>query len=587
MTLWLILITINNINMAQLHHLLISHFRGIECFECVFNKGITCIIGRGDSGKSTILDAIGLCFSQSWSIHLNDSDFFNTDTTNPIIIEGTVIDLPQDLIDKFSDHIRGVTLDGHVIDDMESEDAHTAQLALTVQLKVGRDLEPIWSVISNHGIEPSMIKATDRSKMNVFQLSDYTDRHFSLNKGNPLYSLYKELNNGEELDDDNRVLDVIRDAKEAFDNSVGNKFDSLIDRVKTEALKLGISLNEMKAMLDHRDIAISENKVSIHENGIPLRLKGKGSKRIVSLAIQLAVTRPAGVILIDEIEQGLEPDRVQHLVNELAKNTDKQVIMTTHSSNVIVEVPCESVYIKRSNNNSLLRVDRELQNCIRKNPEVFFATKVIVCEGVTEIGLCRAINKWRMKNGKLSAACNGVRFADGGGNSLKNYVVGFNQLKYDTALFCDSDPQGDEINKLKPKFKNDGINVVDCETGLSIEGQIFKDAPWIIVKELLKVYAERLLDEKHSESIEEAYKSIFDSITSKMSTKPQWSDKWYENESQDLRESIAAISGKKSWFKRIDLGEKVGDCILLHYSELEENCHLKKEIDDLSGWMDS
>jgi predicted ATP-dependent endonuclease of OLD family len=54
--------------MAKLERLIIKHFRGIENFEQRFKGGITCIIGRGDSGKSTILDAISYVFSQSWGV---------------------------------------------------------------------------------------------------------------------------------------------------------------------------------------------------------------------------------------------------------------------------------------------------------------------------------------------------------------------------------------------------------------------------------------------------------------------------------------------------------------------------------------
>lgn len=46
--------------MAKLRFLKISHFRGIKIFEQTFLDGITCIIGRGDSCKSTILDAISI-----------------------------------------------------------------------------------------------------------------------------------------------------------------------------------------------------------------------------------------------------------------------------------------------------------------------------------------------------------------------------------------------------------------------------------------------------------------------------------------------------------------------------------------------
>ena len=63
--------------MAVLHRLSIKNFRGIKDFDQVFGAGLTCIIGRGDSGKSTILDAINYTFSSSWGIHFNDSDFYN------------------------------------------------------------------------------------------------------------------------------------------------------------------------------------------------------------------------------------------------------------------------------------------------------------------------------------------------------------------------------------------------------------------------------------------------------------------------------------------------------------------------------
>ena len=570
--------------MAQLYHLSVKHFRGLEDFEQIFSKGITCIIGRGDSGKSTILDAISYVFCSSWSLHLNDSDFTGCDTSSPIIIEGTVVDAPPDLVEKFRKHIRGVGKDGRLIDDMESADAVTAQPALTIQLKVGKDLEPTWSVVSYHGEEPSIIKAADRGKLNVFAVSDYTDRHFSLNKGNPLYSLYKQLNDGAIPDDENKVLDVVREAKTAFDASINNKFDAVINKLKEEASFLGITLNDMKAMLDHKDIAISENKVSIHENGVPFRLKGKGSKRLLSLAIQLSLTNPSGVILIDEIEQGLEPDRAQHLVSVLSRHTDKQVIITTHSSNVIVEIPCESLFIMRSGAKSLLHVEGELQGSIRKNPEAFFAEKVLVCEGATEVGICRAINKWRQESGKTSAASKGVRFADGEGRHLDEYVVGFRNLSFTTGLFCDSDD--DDINKQKQVFVSQGIELIDSDSKNAIENQVFKDVSWATVKELIPIAIQKVMADD-GKSQEEAEESVFSSTNARLINKMASIDNWYDKENNELRIALGETAKKKEWYKRQSYGESLGRIVLKHYDELAEGCKLKKEIDAISNWIDA
>lgn len=569
--------------MAKLRHLKINNFRGIKSFEQSFSDGITCVIGRGDSCKSTILDAIAYAFAQSWSLRLNDSDFYMCNASLPIVIEGVVSDVPDDLVVKYNNHLRGITADGQLIDDMESDEAVDAKEVLTIRLTIERDLEPSWEVVSYNGIEPSIIKATDRGKLNVYTVSDYTDRHFSLNKGNPLYSLYRQLNGEPMPDNENYVLDVMRDAKKAFDTNIDNRFDVVIEKVKTVAAELGITLNEMKAMLDHRDIAISENKVSIHEDGIPFRLKGKGSKRLLSLAIQLALTQPSGIILIDEIEQGLEPDRVQHLVSKLSKYTDKQVIITTHSSNVIVEIPCTSLFVLRKGESCLQHVEDEMQGSIRKNPEAFFAKKVLVCEGATEVGFCRSLNQFRINANNPSAACKGVRFADGSGNEMTKYVVGFNKLSYPTALFCDSDCN--DINNRKQEFKNAGIKIIDCEESNSIEQQVFKDAPWVVVKKLIQI-AIKKVEEDNGISSEDAKKIVFDSTNTHLQNKMAQMGNSYENESVELRQALGAAAKKKEWYKRQSYGELMGGCILTHYSELTEDCRLKSIIDSLLTWID-
>lgn len=572
--------------MAKLEHLRINHFRGIENFEQRFDTGITCIIGRGDSGKSTILDAIAYLFAQSWSIRLNDSDFYSCDTSQPIIIEGTVTGFPEEFLKKYDNHLRGITPEGVIVEDMESPDAVEAEPALSIRLTVGKDLEPQWTVVSYNGVEPTVIKAVDRGELNVFAVSDYTDRHFSMNKGNPLYSLYKQLNGTAFEDTDNAVLDVVRNAKAAFDAKVGDSFDAVIGKVKEIAGQLGITLNEMKAMLDHRDIAINENKVSIHEDGIPFRLKGKGSKRLLSLAIQLALTEPSGVILIDEIEQGLEPDRVMHLVNVLAKKTDRQIIITTHSNNVMVEIPCSSLYVMRNGARGLLHVAGDLEGCIRKMPEAFFAARVLVCEGATEVGFCKAINTKRIAEGRISASCKGVCFADGTGNNLAAYAPGFRELNYPTALFCDSDAK--DINEKKSEFREKGVEVIDSEDKFSIEEQIFKDVSWDTVKELIPLAIQKMI-EVDEKTPEDAEQSVFDCTNSFLNNSMTDKQGWYDNESPELRKALGktAKKGTMEWYKRQDYGEKMGNVIMAHYGELAEGCRLKEEIDIISNWMDA
>ncbi len=45
--------------------------------------GINCLIGPGDSGKSSILDAIDLCLGARRNIQFTDADFHLLDVENP------------------------------------------------------------------------------------------------------------------------------------------------------------------------------------------------------------------------------------------------------------------------------------------------------------------------------------------------------------------------------------------------------------------------------------------------------------------------------------------------------------------------
>ena len=164
--------------------------------------------------------------------------------------------------------------------------------------------------------------------------------------------------------------------------------------------------------------------------------------------------------------------------------------MTTHSRDVIVELDTSDIFIMGKNASELIVIENSLQGCIRKNPEAFFANRIIVCEGATEIGICRAINHFRVNNGKKNASFLGVRFADGTGSNIIDYCKGFNISGFEVCLFCDSDCN--DINSKKKILKDLNIEVFDCEQELAIENQVFKDLPWNAIKELIDfVVAER------------------------------------------------------------------------------------------------
>jgi len=557
--------------MATLHSIRIKNFRGIKEFEQKFKNGLICIIGRGDSGKSTVLDAIAYVLSSSWNINFYDSDFYNCQIEYPIEIEATLKNLPDTVLAKYKLYVRGITKDETIIDDMEIDDAHDADTAITIRLTVTKELEPKWEVISYRGQEPLVISANDRVKLNTFTISDYSDKHFSLNKGNSLYSLHKRL---EEIveDEENIILDILRQAKTDIDNGISTKFENVIKEIKNVSSKLGVSIGNLSATVDYRDMFFKENKVCLHEESIPLRLKGKGTKKIISLAIQIAVANPNGIILIDEIEQGLEPDRVKHVVSILKDCANFQIFFTTHSRDVIVELTTADLFIMKKGAKRFLSVEPELQGCVRKNPEAFFAKRIIVCEGATEIGICRALNNYLEKKGEKSLAYLGIVLADGTGSNMIQYTKEFKSLGFDVCLLCDSDDKA--INDQK--FELNEVKIIHCKDGYAIEQQLFTDLPYESVIKMIEHLIENNFVDSHS---------MYDNIYAKQDNKPPYSIDWYKNEITNIRHLLGNNAKKNGWYKKIDSGENIGEILFDVFDTLDETKKIKQMFQELINWI--
>lgn len=568
--------------MAKIHSISIKNFRGLKFFEETFKSNFVCIIGRGDSCKSTILEAISCVLSPAWNLSFHDNDFYKCNTDNPIEIEATVKDLPPALIkeSKFGLYVRGIHPVSAKIEDELEDDYH---IALTIKLIINRDLEPKWFVTNKRQTEPKLISANDRATINMFMVSDYVDRHFSWNKGNPLYSLLKrELSQEDELEEDQDVvIEAMREAKMTIDNHRFSKFDNVTKLVKSSTLKLGMDITNTKSTIDFKDINIKDGKLCLHDDQVPFRMKGKGSKRLISIGIQTAIADQGGIILIDEIEQGLEPDRARHLAAILKSMANGQIFITTHSRDVLVELTTENLFLMKLGADKFVGFDASLQGCLRRNPEAFFAHKVVICEGPTEVGICRALNNYRIANGKVNAAFLGVHFADGTGNQMLTYSKGFKVSGFPVCLFCDSDDK--TVNPDKAGLKSLGVEVVDWEEMDCLEVAIFKYLQFNQTKALIKLASKIEHEEDSSSTTEQLEAIIWDSIKANFNSLSR--DVFdTEKDSVELRIAMGLSANKKKWFKTHSKGEILGNFILAHYDQISEQ-KLKMRLDAISTFI--
>ncbi len=555
----------------------IKNFRGIKTFkQSFYNKKLICLIGRGDSGKSTILDAISYALSPSWNIPFNDNDFYNGDTSIPITIDISII-LPDNFLpeDKYGLYMRGWDPTNNTISNELKEEF---ERILTIRLEVADDLEPHWYVYNECQEETKKdINNKDRAKLNCFMVSDYLEKHFTWGSGTPLYAISK--GNMDLSEYNSQFIKPIRDAVDKINE---NDFDTLnkcfTDSISSEL----ISTANTKTKLEARDIHFSINKLSLHdENGVPYRLKGKGSKRLLSTTIQLATAKNGGITLIDEIEQGLEPDRVKKLVNLIkttAINTNSQIFITTHSNNVITELGADNIFIIRRDSKEGIQtakeVSIELNNVVRACSEAFFARKVIVCEGKTEVGICRAMDSYLGEIDNHVMSYYGCVAIEGNGSTFAKYSKSFKDLGFEILTFCDSDR---DCSPSKDELSNNGIKLCDCEEGNSIEKQVFKDLPYSTIKEIV----DYVIKEKY-DSDENSF------IASAKANNTAFPDNWKEYDDNGLvRKTLANLSAVKEWFKRIDRGEELGKIIFRYFKNLSDETHLKQQLNQIIRWVKS
>jgi predicted ATP-dependent endonuclease of OLD family len=233
---------------------------------------------------------------------------------------------------------------------------------------------------------------------------------------------------------------------------------------------------------------------------------------------------------------------------------------------VLVELDATDVFLKKEGVNKLFTFNGDFQGCLRKNPNAFFARRVIVCEGATEVGICRALNDHRINNERDNLELLAISLVDGTGNAFVDYCLNFKEAGFDVCAFCDSDD--DKINLRKAELVQKDVEIIDCRDDNAIEQQLFNDLPWDKVMSLLK-YAIEVRGEQ----------SIYDQLSIK--SLEELSDSM-ENR---CKIGMKAKNNDNAWFKNIQHGEELGRTWFESLDEIE-GTRLKEEYDALMTWID-
>ncbi|WP_439526933.1 ATP-dependent nuclease [Roseovarius mucosus] len=390
--------------------LAIRNFRGVQELDWLPSAGMNFILGGGDSGKTTVLEAVDLLFSPSTAFNVSETDYWMRETANIITVEAVVrlgaeIDINTQPSMAYPWHWDGKEA---VVPNNNEENGENDEV-YRFRFTANDQQETSWEIVQPDG---SMIRFSVGLRRQIGLVSlpsdDRNDKDLRLVYGSALDrhigdpSLRSRIGKqvaGINLQDE--LSDKAKHALAALDTKFEEK--ALPSGVSIGlASSRGVSIGALVSLLAHKSEGIQ----------LPLASWGAGTRRLASLEIGAANTNAPSFVTVDEIERGLEPYRLRQFLADLIKQ-DGQKFVTTHSPIAIAAAPEAHLWYMDSSGR-LGSLPPDLVGKQQKHdPETFLSRVAVIAEGVTEVGFLNHFLELALGCAPLN---HGIRVCDGHGN---------------------------------------------------------------------------------------------------------------------------------------------------------------------------
>lgn len=578
----------------RLRRIDIENFRGIKSasWRLPSDRRFFALIGPGDATKTTILTAIERALHDRAGLSVLDTDFFGAAVDEPLRIRVAVDDLPNELIamDAFGGFLSGIDEDGEWTHDPADE----SERCVIVEFFVEADLEPIWQsyrppLDGMDDEDPYPIRARHRAKMTAYRIDDRVDAHLRWSRTSSLGKLTASGN-----DTRATLTHAGRKAREAAAEAVTDSLKQLAQEVQTQVQAIGTTrFGGLRPGLD-MSLTNTKGNLALFDGDIPLTSFGLGTRRLTGAATQQLANQGTTTLLVDEIEHGLEPHRLVHLLRHLrTSDAFAQVFVTTHSPTVLMHLEPEDLVMVRSSGGvtDLKPLDEpaDLRPLLKSSPEAFLARRILINEGKTEYGVVlEHLDEWdgAIESDAVPSAALGVVAIEGnGGTGSASRALQFLNLGYDVVLFIDSDDRN--ANTLADQVAAEGGAVIRWRGDHSIETAVCAE----LTEAGLTAFIESAIEVAGDpDSARMAYTNALvangapDSSagveTLDVST---WAVAGIDlDQARDIVGKTAKGKNKdkdKGWFKRVDKGRRLGRFIL-ESTDLEGG-EVKAKIDAL------
>lgn len=319
-------------NAPVLYHLKIDRFRCIKTLSWSPTKGVNLILGGGDVGKTTILDAIGLLFSPTNPTTISDTDYNDRNVAAGFVIEAVISLPPETEINHQTKPSWPWEWNGSdaVVPTIEGDGVLKGEPVYRVRVRGTEDLELLHEIVQPDGAADNLSVGLRRS-IGLVRISgdDRNDRDLRLLQGSALDRLLSDkalrsrMASGlAKTDVKEQLLDDKKQALKSLD---------LVFKEKDLPSDLDLAITGSQGMSVTALIGLTAKRGDVQ---LSIACWGAGTRRFAALAIAKQNQGEAPITLVDEVERGLEPYRQQALLDSL-QSSKSQSFVTTHSPKAI------------------------------------------------------------------------------------------------------------------------------------------------------------------------------------------------------------------------------------------------------------
>tara|TARA_R110000772_G_scaffold64081_2_gene143267 strand:- start:1926 stop:3701 length:1776 start_codon:yes stop_codon:yes gene_type:complete len=400
---------------AIIRQLSIERFRGIKEVEWKPSEGVNLLLGGGDIGKTTVLDAIALLLSPTNSFTLSEADYWQKKSDDGFLIRAFVslpasTDINQQRALNWPWEWNGEEALVPALDGGDGDLFDTTDAVYCLQARGTPELELVWEIVQpNDDLVP--LSASLRRLIGIVKLSgeERNDRDLRLVYGSALDRLLADQGLRARIGQEVSKIDLQTQLSDDGKEALAKLDDALSKSSLPSSLDIGLisaqglSIGALVGLLAKKSEGVL----------LPLASWGTGTRRMVMLQIAASAQTQSRISVIDEVERGLEPYRVRKLLGSL-EGENTQSFITTHSP-VAVEAAIGSQLWYMDTNSAIGELShKKIKAHQQRSPLTFLSKLAIVCEGLTEVGLLSVLLE------KSIDGCfedHGIYIADGEGNS--------------------------------------------------------------------------------------------------------------------------------------------------------------------------